>query len=102
MRNFRAPNLQLRPGPQDRAHRRAAVSARACAPSPRARPPSRAALWSGRPSATPPPLRERRVEVAALRRLHARRTARLARALGDQAVRIADEGLELEEALARD
>src|SRR3954452_21158634 len=45
---------------------------------------------------------ERLVEVAALRRLHARRAARLARALGDERVRIADQRLEAQEPLARD
>jgi hypothetical protein len=39
MRNFRPPNLHAPPHAQDRAQ----ISARACAPSPRARPPSRAA-----------------------------------------------------------
>src|SRR4051812_22490655 len=45
---------------------------------------------------------ERLVEVAALRRLHARRAARLARALCDERVRIAHQGLEAQEPLAGD
>src|SRR5215213_3865069 len=49
-----------------------------------------------------PRLVERLVEVAALRRLHARRAARLARALADEPVRVADERVEADEPLARD
>ena len=49
-----------------------------------------------------PALRQRLVEVAALRRLHARRAARAARALADQALRVADQALELVVAAARD
>src|SRR6478672_3337705 len=47
-------------------------------------------------------LRQRLVEVAALGRLHARRAARLARALADEAVGVADERVEVAKALQRD
>src|SRR5436305_9593276 len=49
-----------------------------------------------------PPLGERLVEVAALRRLHARRTPLLAPAFPDQAVGVGHQGLELPERLAGD
>src|SRR5436190_14410639 len=47
-------------------------------------------------------LEQRVVQVPALRRLHARRAPRLARAFGDQAARVPDEPLELLEAPMRD
>ena len=53
-------------------------------------------------SSCAPRLRERLVEVAALRRLHARGAAVAAAALADQAVRVGDELLEAREGDARD
>ena len=47
-------------------------------------------------------LGQRLVEVAALGRLHARRAARLARALADEPVRVLDEHVEVAKALQRD
>src|SRR4051795_2920108 len=90
MRKFTARNLQLGAAPQDAAQN-AAQSASVV--EPREHPAHH--LERAR-------LVERLGEVAALRRLHARRAARLARALGDKRVRIAHERLEAQEPLARD
>src|SRR3954465_7948475 len=86
MRNFNVENLHAPPGPQDTAQK----------------PAERSALEHPRHHLERARLLERLVEVAALRRLHARRAARLARALADQSVRVADERLEAQEPLPGD
>src|SRR4051794_35722797 len=86
MRKFSAENLQPAPPAQDGAQNTASGSA----------------LEHPRHHLERARLLERLVQIPALRRLHARRAARLARTLGDEPVRVGHERFEPDEALARD